>query len=102
MGNFLRFGIFEKIQKLEVVRKVREEATSLDGAGPPPGRAVRACGHLVCLPDSVFMQGNHSGLKKSLYILPFGLTPASRRFPLFFVSSLFSAADLGQDVVPGM
>ena len=49
---------------MEVVRKVREEATSLHDAGLPPGRAMRACGHLMRLPDSVFVQGTPSGLKK--------------------------------------
>ena len=43
---------------------MREEATSLHGTGPPPGRVVRACGHLVRLPDSVFVRGTPSGLKK--------------------------------------
>ena len=77
---------------------MREEATSLPGAGPPPGRAWWACGHLVRLPDSVFVRSTPSGMEKSIYIFSRKVWPSYHADFLCFISSLFSAADLGQNV----
>ena len=59
---FLRFGIFNKLGKFKVARKVHEEATSQGGAPYPPGRAPVACGHPVHPLDSVFLWYTPLGL----------------------------------------
>ena len=82
------------MQKLEVVRKVREEATSLHGAGPPPGRIMRACGHLVRLPDTVFVQGTPFGLEKIIIYTPIWSAPCITQISSVFCFEPVSVADL--------
>ena len=73
---------------------MREEATSLPSVGPPLGRAGRACGHLVRLPDSVFMEGTPSGLKKIIIYTPFWSDPCITQISSVFRFEPISVADL--------
>ena len=79
---------------MEVVRKMRKEATSLHGAGPPPSRAVRACGHLVRLPDSVFVRSTPSGLEKIIIYTSVWSDPCITQISSVFRFEPVSVADL--------
>ena len=79
---------------------MREEATSLHGASPPPGRAVRACGHLVRLLDSVFVHGTPSGLEKIIIYTPVWSDPYITQISCVFRFEPVSVADLDRYDVP--
>ena len=83
MAIFISFGIFKNFRKKEVVQEGHKAYARVGGMPTLPGRAPLSRGHLICLPDSIFLHVTILVGKKSLYILSKVLTTVSRKYPLF-------------------
>ena len=100
--KFPHFWNFWKIRKIKSSPESARSSHKLGHRPLPPGGGGRACGHLVCLPDYVFLRSTPSGRDKFIIYSTERSDPRITQISSVFVSSLFSVADLEQDVVPGI
>ena len=92
--QFTPFWNLWKNRKIKTSPESARGGHKLGSRGLPPGRGYMACGHLVCLLDSVFLWSTPYGPEKINIYSPEGFDLRIAQSSSVFVSSLLSAADL--------